>query len=65
MMPAVTPNKIMADTNLCIVMLDKRDLDSIEAFPASIVDVFSREAHHAMDQKKLKLRGGDYARKGA
>lgn len=48
-------NKIMADSNLCIVMVDGSDLARIEERPASIVDVFTREARHAMDLKKLEL----------
>ena len=48
-------NKIMADSNLCIVMLDKSDLGRIESSPAAIVDVFTREARHAMDLKRLEL----------
>ena len=48
-------NKIMAESNLCIVMVDGTDLSSIEAQPASIVEVFTREAHHAMDLKRLEL----------
>lgn len=48
-------NKIMADSNLCIVMVDGGDLARIEERPASIVDVFTREARHAMDLKKLEL----------
>ena len=48
-------NKIMADSNLCIVMMDSNDLALIEERPTSIVDVFSREAHHAMDLKRLEL----------
>ena len=50
-------NKIMADSNLCIVMMDGTDLDRIEARPAAIVEVLSREARHAMDLKKLDLKG--------
>ena len=48
-------NKIMADSNLCIVMLDGRDLAQIESRPAAIVDAFTREARHAMDLKRLEL----------
>lgn len=48
-------NKIMADSNLCIVMLDRSDLALIESRPAAIVDVFTREAQHAMDLKRLEL----------
>lgn len=46
---------IMAESNLCIVMVDRRDLARIETSPAAIVDVFTREARHAMDLKKLDL----------
>ena len=48
-------NKIMADSNPCIVMVDGNDLRLIEARPAAIVDVFTREARHAMDLKKLDM----------
>lgn len=49
-------NKVMTDSNLCIIMVDGQDLDSIQARPATIVDVLNREAGHAMDLKKLELR---------
>ena len=49
-------NKIMADTNLCIVMIDGKDLDRIETSPAAIVEVFNRESRHAMDLKRLELK---------
>ena len=45
-------NKIMTDSNLCIVMVDGNDLGLIETHPAAIVDVFIREARHAMDLKE-------------
>ena len=48
-------NKIMADSNLCIVMVDGNDIAVIEKNPAAIVDVFNREARHAMDLKMLEL----------
>lgn len=48
-------NKVMADSNLCIIMMDKGDLALIESRPAAIVDVFTREARHAMDLKRLEL----------
>ena len=48
-------NKIMTDSNLCVVMIDRGDLSLIEARPAAIVDVFGREARHAMDLKKLEI----------
>lgn len=47
--------KIMADSNLCIVMIDKRDLESIRTSPAFIVNAFRREAESAMAIKKLEL----------
>jgi site-specific DNA-methyltransferase (cytosine-N4-specific) len=46
-------NKVMMDSNLCVVMVDQADLDRIRADPTSIVDLFQREAHHAMALKKL------------
>ena len=48
-------NKIMAESNLCIVMVDGNDLALIEARPAAIVEVFTREARYAMDLKKLDM----------
>lgn len=51
-------NKIMADSNLCIVMVDGGDLSLITTQAAAIVDVFMREARHAMDLKKLELGNG-------
>ena len=48
-------NKIMSDSNLCIVMVDHTDLNRIQANPATVVDAFNREAHHAMMLKRLEL----------
>ncbi|UMA67274.1 restriction endonuclease (plasmid) [Roseivivax marinus] len=48
-------NKIMADSNLAIVMLDGSDLSTISDSPAAIVRAFEREARHAMNLKKLEL----------
>jgi hypothetical protein len=48
-------NKVMGDSNLCIVMMDQADIYAIEKNPAVIVDVFNREAKHAMKLKTLKL----------
>ena len=48
-------NRIMADSNLCIIMVDGDDLALVESRPAAIVDVFAREARHAMDLKELPL----------
>lgn len=52
-------NKIMADSNLAIVMIDKTDLEAITANAAYIVDAFRREAEHAMALKRIDL--GDEA----
>lgn len=46
-------NRVMADTNLAIVMLDGRDLASISETPTRIVRAFEREARHAMNLKRL------------
>jgi site-specific DNA-methyltransferase (cytosine-N4-specific) len=48
-------NKVMGDTNLCLVLLNGDDLLAIEKNPAAIVDVFRREAVHAMRLKTLEL----------
>lgn len=48
-------NKIMSDSNLCVVMVDRGDLALIDARASAIVDIFTREARHAMDLKKLEL----------
>ena len=48
-------NTIMAKSSLCIVMVDGDDLARIETHPTAVVDVFTREARHAMDLKKLDL----------
>lgn len=48
-------NKIMADSNLAIVMLDGGDLSAISESPAKIIRSFEREARHAMNLKKLEL----------
>ena len=51
-------NKIMSDSNLCVVMVDGGDLQRIEADPPLIVDVLNREARQAMKLKALDLRRG-------
>lgn len=48
-------NKIMSESNLCIVMIDKGDLDAIARNPAHVVEAFQREARHAMQLKKLDI----------
>lgn len=47
-------NKIMTDSNLAIVMIDGTDLNSINANPPAIIDVFTREARFAMRLKALE-----------
>lgn len=48
-------NTVMKGSNLCVVLVNGRDLAAIEKQPASIVDVFNREAVHAMRLKALGL----------
>lgn len=48
-------NKVMNDSNLCIVMVDRNDLEGIIENPSHIVDVFNREAKLAMSLKKLDI----------
>lgn len=49
-------NKVMTDSNLCIVMIDRSDIEQIERHPAAIVDVLGREAGHAMKIKAIDPR---------
>lgn len=48
-------NRIMADSNLALVMLDGGDLQAISESPATIVRAFEREARHTMNLKKLDI----------
>jgi hypothetical protein len=48
-------NRVMTDTNLCVVMVDNADIAQIAENPVAIVDILNREAHHAMSIKALKL----------
>ncbi len=48
-------NKIMADSNLAVVMLDGGDLSVISESPATIIRSVEREARHAMTLKTLDL----------
>ena len=48
-------NKIMADSNLAVVMLDGADLKTISHSPATVVRAFDREARHAMRLKTLEV----------
>ena len=48
-------NKVMADSNLCLVMIDRRDVDCIIEDPSEVIGVFNREARHAMILKKIDI----------
>ena len=48
-------NRIMADSNLAVVMLDGGDLHAIGERPATIVRAFEREARHAMNLKQMDI----------
>jgi site-specific DNA-methyltransferase (cytosine-N4-specific) len=48
-------NKIMADSNLAVVMIDGSDLDKITRRATAIIEVFEREARHAMKLKALDM----------
>jgi hypothetical protein len=48
-------NKIMRDSNMCIVLITGDDLQAIKNNPAFIVDAFRREAEHAMTLKKIDM----------
>lgn len=52
-------NKIMADSNLAIVMIDRADLDAVKANAAYLVEAFRREAEHAMALKRIDLGGAE------
>ena len=44
--------RIMEDMNLCILMLEKEDINCIISNPTSIVDIFNRQSEEA---KKIKI----------
>jgi len=48
-------NKIMADSNLAIIMIDRADIENIVENPAYIIYALNREAKHAMQLKKLEI----------
>jgi len=47
-------NKVMQESNLSIVMVDRADIEIVKANPASIVQAFQREAAHAMQLKPIE-----------
>jgi hypothetical protein len=48
-------NKIMADSNLAIVMIDRTDVENIVANPSYIIHTLNREAKYAMQLKKIEI----------
>lgn len=48
-------NRVMAESSLCIVLINGEDLATIERNPATIVDVFQREAAQAMQLKPIAV----------
>ena len=48
-------NKVMHDSNLAIVLIDRQDLDAISRSGSAIIDVLSREARNAMKLKVLDV----------
>lgn len=48
-------NKVMTDSNLAIIMIDRTDVESIVENPAYIIRALNREAKYAMQLKKLEL----------
>lgn len=46
---------VMKDTNLCIALLDQRDVEHIVSDPTEIAEILNREARAAMKVKELKL----------
>jgi hypothetical protein len=48
-------NKIMRDSNLAIVTVDRGDIQAIIGSPVKILDVLTREAKHAMKLKALEI----------
>ena len=48
-------NKVMTDSNLCVVTIDQNDVLKIKENPATIVEILGRESKHAMKIKKLVL----------
>ncbi|MCC6918235.1 MAG: restriction endonuclease [Alphaproteobacteria bacterium] len=54
-------NKIMSDSNLAIVMIDRVDLEEIAANSSHLVDAFRREAEHAMTLKRIDIGAENFA----
>jgi site-specific DNA-methyltransferase (cytosine-N4-specific) len=48
-------NKLMAESNLAIVMMDRVDIEEIVKNSSFIVDILNREARHALKLKKIEI----------
>lgn len=48
-------NKVMQDSNLCIVLIDCADMEAIIRNPSDIVGILEREARAAMRLRPLQL----------
>ena len=48
-------NHTLQDTNLAIVFIEGEDIDRILESPEYIIEVFSRQAEHTMELRKLEL----------
>lgn len=46
-------NSIMKESHLCIIMINKEDIESIKNNPTNIIDIFNREAKQTMSLKTL------------
>lgn len=49
-------NVVMQDSHLCVVMVDRADIETVAHEPTSIVRVLNREARQAMKIKKIDVR---------
>lgn len=49
-------NKIMAESNLAIVMIDRNDVERIAENASFIIHILNREAKHAMQLKKRPMK---------
>jgi hypothetical protein len=49
-------SKVMQDSNLDVVLMDRSDLEAVKDKPSHIVDVLYREARTAMKLKTLKIQ---------
>ena len=57
--------RVMADSDLAIVLIDGRDLRTLVSRPARIVHIFEREARHALELKTVDDIAGQNSRRPA